>query len=135
MCGLLFLFNFPIRFQAAVFNTNLEIKAVILEKEAVDSKKPSDHKPCDQKLFTKSKHFHRFYPSFPVRCRGSLKFGVVVASQFNGLGDHGVIAPKHPDIKLRVAGKDVFHPVAVQMEVQADVFDLVILRGKSYLVG
>ena len=58
----------------------------------------------------------------------------MVAGQFNSLGDRGVIAAEHENIKFRITGKNVLYPIPIHMKVQTDVSDMVILRGERNLI-
>ena len=58
----------------------------------------------------------------------------MVARQLYVLGDGGVLAAEHEDIKFGVTGEDILHPVPCHMEGKADVPHLVIIRGEGEIV-
>lgn len=58
----------------------------------------------------------------------------MVASQFYVLGNSRVLVSEHKNIKLCIAGEDVFHSVSCCMEGQMDVSDLVIVCGQRNFV-
>lgn len=63
------------------------------------------------------------------------EFRVMVAGQLNMPGNGGIGVTEHINIELGITGKDVFHPVAVHMEGQADISNPVILCLEGDFIG
>ena len=76
--------------------------------------------------------FLLLYKAYTVECAGLstvlLEFCVVVACQLHPLGDSRITVAEHPHIELHVTVKDVLNPSILNIEIQADVGNLVILR-------